>query len=140
MKLSAHFSSEEFACHDGTPVPKELLPNAEFLCQAVLEVIRETIGRPVAVISGYRTKKHNDAVGGAARSSHLTAEGADIRAGDVDTLWRTILRLHEDGHLPGLGGVGRYDNWVHVDSKLAADGHLRMWGGRGIGSEKTEGG
>lgn len=139
MKLSEHFDDSEFACHDGTPVPKELRPNAEFLCQAVLEVIRETIGRPVAVISGYRTPAYNERIGGAKKSTHMTAEGADIRAGDVDTLWRAILRLHEDGHLPGLGGVGRYDSWIHVDTKKSADGHLRMWGGRGVGSERAEG-
>lgn len=140
MRLTEHFDADEFACHDGTPVPSALLPNARRLANEVLEVIRATIGRPVAVISGYRTKKHNDAVGGARQSAHLTAEGADIRAGNVDDLYRTILRLHEDGKLPTLGGLGRYPGWVHVDTKRKPNGILRMWGGRGVGSELDGGG
>lgn len=138
MKLSAFFDSDEFDCHDGTDVPDELMSNLRQLV-GTLDRIRVRWGGPLAVISGYRTKAWNDRVGGAASSTHMTAEGADIRPTrgfDVQGLHNIILHMAETGDLPGLGGLGHYKGWVHVDVKKAADGHLRRWAGKGMGSER----
>lgn len=136
MKLSEHFDDSEAACKDGTPLPDEYRPNAEFLAHAVLEVIRAITGRPVDVTSWYRTKKHN-AKHGVPGSSHLTAEGADINVRGLTPAetHHVILEAYRAGKLPGIGGLGIYPDWVHVDTRRAADGHLRRWSGEGMGGE-----
>lgn len=139
-KLSPSFAIEEFACHDGTDVPSELVPNVADLCIGVLQPIRNKWGA-LTVISGYRTPGYNQRVAGAAKSTHMTGMGADIRPSkyaDVAELARTIEAMHKAGELRALGGLGIYRGWVHVDIKHAADGHLRRWSGRGVGSEPSE--
>ena len=48
----------------------------EFLTK--LEHAREIANIPFKITSGYRTKEHNEAVGGVANSSHLIGVAADI--------------------------------------------------------------
>jgi uncharacterized protein YcbK (DUF882 family) len=136
MKISDNFGLWEFACHDGTQVPVFLQGGLYRLVLGVLEPLRKELGRPVSVISGYRTPGYNAKINGAPQSAHMTAEAADIRAGDPAALHLTVLRMHKEGRLPELGGVGVYPGWVHVDVRKARDGHLRRWSGGGIGREK----
>lgn len=140
MKLSPYFDSLEFSCHDGTDVPDDLMPNLGKLI-AVLDPIRVKWGAPISIISGYRTLEYNKRIGGAGQSTHMTALGADIRPTrgfNVQELHDFILNLWNAGELPGLGGLGEYRTWVHVDVKKAPDGHLRRWRGKGVGSERSE--
>lgn len=139
MRLSVYFRSEEFACHDGTPVPPELAPNIQRLADT-LTIIRHAAGASLNVISGYRSPAWNARVGGAKDSTHMTAEAADVRPGrgmTVGELHALILEMHRRGELPDLGGLGLYpaSDWVHVDIRKPADGHLRRWQGAGTGSE-----
>lgn len=138
MRLSQDFHLDEFDCHDGTPVPYELQPVLQILVEGVLQPIRERVGVPVFVISGYRTPDYNRRIGGAALSTHVSAAGADIRTtvDAVKLLHHTIKTMWEKDHIPALGGLGLYRTWVHVDTRKAADGHLREWSGRGVGSEQ----
>ena len=53
--------------------------NLQYLCQTVLEPLREHFGMPVVVSSGYRCKELNSVVGGVWNSQHLTGEAADIQ-------------------------------------------------------------
>lgn len=101
--LSAHFDSSEFRSSDGVDAP-----SLECRLIAILEVIRFHAGKPVRIVSGYRTLRVNDSVGGALNSRHLTAEAADIEPG--------LVRL-EEARRAGAGGVGiNKDGWVvHVD-------------------------
>lgn len=135
--ISKNFSANEFDCHDGTPVPPELLSNLTRLIFALLQPIRDAWGAPLIVVSGYRTPEYNAKVGGAGASTHLKAEGADIRPiylRDVTRLYDRIHTLHLENTLTALGGLGRYPNWVHVDTRKVG-GRLRQWKGTGIASE-----
>ena len=139
-QLSKSFSLQEFATNDraGTPVPPHLVANVTDLAVGVLQPIRDEWTSPLLVVSGYRTLVWNTAVGGAKASTHLTAEGADIRPvylRDVDRLHELILSMHTRGLLPMLGGLGSYPRWVHVDIRRLASGRLRRWAGEGTGSE-----
>lgn len=135
MKLTENFALWEFDCHDGTPVPAAFHGNLYQLCR-LLELIRAFgRGRPLSVISGWRSVAHNIAVGGKPQSTHLTAEGADIRCGLPADLHKMILEEYKAGTLPELGGLGLYPGWVHVDIRKAKDGHLRRWSGSKTGSE-----
>lgn len=154
--MSKHFPASEFACKDGTRVPPHLEPNREHLC-ASLEVIRAADGaRGLEVVSGYRTAAYNRKKQGAAQSRHVTAEAADvrpiIRLMGVRVPWalvrnkrevirvfhEMILRMCQEGELPGIGGVGVYPSWVHVDVRpKPPSGHLARWEGAGFGAEQV---
>ena len=58
---------------------RKVAENLQYLCQTVLEPLREHFGMPVVVSSGYRCKELNRLVGGVRNSQHLTGEAADIQ-------------------------------------------------------------
>lgn len=113
--LTPNFRLDEFRCSDGTPVPKKYLANVHRLCEQ-LEVIRAELNRPVTILSGYRTLKHNLKVGGAKTSQHLYGRAADIVIAGVSAkqVADTIEALIGGG-LVHDGGLGRYRNFTHYD-------------------------
>ena len=141
--VSAHFTVEEFACHDGTPYPAEWVADRLAPLCAALEAIRESCGnRPVSILSGYRTPAHNEALrdadgsgsGVAKDSQHVVGRAADIVIGGVAPadVHAAVLALDTQGAIK-IGGVGLYQKWVHVDVReRAADGHLARWNGPGV--------
>lgn len=122
MKLTAHFDSREFRCHDGTEVPAELLPNLQELANR-LQVLRDAIGEPLIIVSGYRSPAWNAKVGGAEHSLHMRAMAADVSAKTLTPkqLHARLLMLIKDGKIPD-GGVERYSGWLHYDI-----GRARRW-------------
>ncbi len=116
MKLTENFTRLEFDCKDGTKVPEKFIENVTKLAQN-LEVLRAEINEPVKITgSGYRTKSHNDKVGGAKNSQHLTASAADINAKNYTPkdLAKVIERLIKEGKMVE-GGIGVYKGFVHYD-------------------------
>lgn len=150
--MSAHFSLRELRCKDGTDVPPEFIANAEAL-MSQLELIRAADGRPIEVVSGYRTEAWNKGRG-VSGSRHLRALAADIRpiikVAGVRVPWslvvgkariirefhEMILRMCQEDELKLIGGVGVYPGWVHCDIRPKPDGHLARWSGVGLGSEQ----
>lgn len=79
---------------------------------AILERIRSGIGRPLPIVSGYRSPATNRIVGGAPRSYHLRGRAADIPSGLVTV---------EQAVAAGARGIGVRKGWVvHVDSRRTA--------------------
>lgn len=117
MQLTKNFSLSEFACHDvaGTPVPAQYLTNVEALA-ANLQVLRDELGEPVRILSGYRTPAHNKAVGGVPNSQHMVARAGDLTVASLTpkqlaaVIERLIAakRMHQ-------GGLGVYPGFVHYD-------------------------
>ncbi len=79
---------------------------------ALLERIRNELGFPVAVNSGYRCSAHNRKVGGAARSWHLVF-ATDVRPEDGDPA--RLAELIGRAKAAGFGGIGVYGTFVHLD-------------------------
>ena len=58
---------------------KKVIENLRNLCLEVLQPLRDYVGAPVHINSGYRCKALNLAVGGVKNSQHSRGEAADIR-------------------------------------------------------------
>ena len=80
--LSEHFVLGEFTRSKYPEVynipSHEAIANMKRLC-VWLEVLRNKVGHPIVINSGYRSPQLNRKVGGAANSNHLTGCAADIR-------------------------------------------------------------
>lgn len=100
--LSPHFSVNEFRDHrTGEIVGPD--PNLIF----VLERIRALSGRPLRIVSGYRSPETNRRVGGARYSQHLLGRAADIPEG-MATVAQAVGA--------GAVGVGHHNGWaIHID-------------------------
>ena len=73
----------------------------------VLERIRLLRGRPLVIVSGYRSPATNRAVGGARSSQHLYGRAVDIPIGYVS---------EAEAHAAGARGIGLSGEWAtHVD-------------------------
>ena len=114
-KLTTNFKLSEFRCKDGTDVPTELIPNVQKLANE-LQKLRDELGLPIKINSGYRTKSYNKKIGGATNSMHVQAKAADIVVADITptNLYKRIEKLIEEGKV-NFKGVGVYDTFVHVD-------------------------
>ena len=135
--ITQHFSTGEFASHDGVAYPAEWIPTRLVPLCSVLEIGRHACGDlPIAILSGYRSPAHNAAVGGAQHSQHMEGRAADItvkglKPVEVHTIF---LQLHNQKTIT-LGGLGLYDNWVHID--IRPGDQLARWMGTKIGDEVT---
>ncbi|MBR1781889.1 MAG: peptidase M15 [Bacteroidales bacterium] len=106
-----YFKMSEFACRCGCEVPASARENIEGLVSAVLDPVRERLGKAIYVNSGYRCSKHNLKVGGAKASQHIKGEAADIRCEDNEQLKRLIK---EQGVFDQMIV---YSTFVHVSYK-----------------------
>lgn len=115
MKLTQNFDSKEFDCHDGTIVPDVLMPNLKELAKN-LQVLRDYLGEPIHVNSGYRTVAYNLSIGGKPKSQHLKAKAADItvKSKTPKQLAVIIERLIREKKMK-QGGLGIYPGFVHYD-------------------------
>ena len=120
MQLTKNFKLEEFTCHDGTPVPAEYLPNVQELANN-LQVLRDLLGKPVVVLSGYRTPDYNGSHGGALHSQHMLAKASDIQVKGMTPkqLHDRIEALIAAGKMK-QGGLGLYPAFVHYDVRGTA--------------------
>ena len=80
--LSEHFVLGEFTRSKYPEVynipSHEAIANLKRLC-VWLEVLRDKVGHPIVINSGYRSPQLNRKVGGAPTSNHLTGCAVDIR-------------------------------------------------------------
>jgi len=127
-QLSKNFKKSEFKCNDGSSVPDDLMDNLKDLVEN-LQIIRDTIDKPIRIISGYRSPKYNRKIDGARRSQHLKAKAADIviRGMSPVEVHRAVLRLIKESKIK-KGGVGLYKYFVHYDVR----GFNARWRGKGV--------
>lgn len=100
--LTPHFSRAEFRdkrAGVSVDVPVRLL--------GALECLRGMVGRPIIIVSGFRTQATNRAVGGAPHSRHLVGDAVDIPPG-VATV--------DQAAAAGFVGIGNAGAWaIHLD-------------------------
>ena len=89
QNLSPHFELREFIASrkakehgiDNTP-PEEAVENLRALCQHTLEPLREALGLPIIITSGFRTMALNNLLAHASSTSqHMQGRAADLYVG-----------------------------------------------------------
>lgn len=102
---------------DNTPSPEVLADLRMFLAPG-MQRIRECLGQPVNISSGYRSPAVNKAVGGAAVSQHKLGQAADFTCpafGAPQTIVSYLLKHAADIRFDQLIQEG---TWVHVSFAL----------------------
>ena len=102
MKLSAHFSLEEFTLSstavahdiDNDPTP-EHLDNLRTLAEH-MEKVRALFGRVIEITSAYRNPQVNALVGGVKNSAHALGLAADFHVDGYDDL-EAAKRIRDSG-------------------------------------------
>jgi uncharacterized protein YcbK (DUF882 family) len=90
--------------------------NLTALVANILDPLREAYGKPIVVSSGYRCAKLNRAVGGVARSQHITGQAADIQSVSKSKAdHKKLFELAQRMRLPYDQLIDEYDyKWVHI--------------------------
>lgn len=122
--LNYHFTLSEFTKHmkpsEIKKIPFEHYDNILRLSQ-LMNIIRNYVNRPLIITSGYRTPKHNKAVGGVPTSEHLTGRACDFQFQlapyeHVDTeLQQKVIDYVLDN--VEFGQLIRYDHFLHISIK-----------------------
>ena len=116
---------------DNTPNADQM-ENLKDTCRQA-DAVREYLGGPMFISSGFRSPKLNAAIGGARTSSHLRGEAMDFTCPSFGTPKEVFAALKESGiqfdqlilEYPESKGA-----WVHIgfgsemrNEKLVYDGH-----------------
>lgn len=126
MKITEHFTLEEL-CASSTAKKRGIsntpdsraTDNLRELSVYLLEPLRIYYGKPICITSGYRCPKLNEAVGGAANSSHKYGLAADIipSDGDMKGMQAKVLewaKTHAFDQIIMEKPKGGTASWIHV--------------------------
>lgn len=119
IRLSEHFTLDEFTLSqeaarkgiNNTP-PRDVLTNLTELA-GVLEDVRELLGRPILISSGYRCDELNLAVGGAASSKHVFGLAADFTSPKYGSPL-AVCKAIADSDIPFDQVIHEFGRWVHL--------------------------
>lgn len=125
MKIGAYFDDYEFACSCGRHAIDDNRHNVldhiiDKRLVDVLDAIRERLGVPLYINSGYRCPEHNAEVGGVSNSQHVLGTAADITYDGIDVDY--LAQVAEECGADGIGCY-YYQNFVHVDVR----GYAARW-------------
>lgn len=119
-----YFSSQEIATYfhrtrNGVQndfPPEKLWPNI-LPTLNILDKLRAHYGRPVFILSSYRSPDYNAAVGGEKNSFHMKFMACDISVQGVSPkeVHKTLKKWRDRGDF--TGGLGLYETFVHVDTR-----------------------
>ena len=106
-----HFKLSEFDC----PSDSESGENMCLSFLSKLDKARELAGVPFKITSGYRSPKHNTAIGGAKNSSHMNipCNACDIAVPDSFTRYKIVESLLK----MGINRIGIGKNFLHCDTE-----------------------
>lgn len=122
--LTPHFALREFIESatamkhgiDNRPMP-EVVANLKRLCIHTLEPLREKLGVPIIITSGYRTKTLNNIIVHASRKSqHMSGCAADfmVQGSNQRELLIKAFRLIIEDESIDFDQLILYPNFIHV--------------------------
>lgn len=119
MKLSPNFSLAEMTrtsyprLQDSPPV--DVVCSLVFLCAVALQPLRDFLGEPVSISSGYRSAALNSKVGGVSGSFHRRGLAADIVVCSEDDARRKFEFLRQLPYVDSVLFEHRgHSRWLHV--------------------------
>jgi hypothetical protein len=119
MLISKYFTIEEMILSQtatrleiNNSPNQEVIHSMELLCNNLLDKIREAIGKPVHVTSGFRCYRLNEAIGGAANSQHIKGEAADITVSGMTV--ENLFQFIKNSGFEFCQLIQEFDQWVHV--------------------------
>ena len=130
MRLTRNFTYEELCRSDvaerrginnrpRTKEEKRVIENLKALCMEVLQPLRDFLGKPVVISSGYRCPELNKAVGGVKNSQHMKGEAADIHVENTEHLLKIMHFIMDETDFDQViwerNRAGT--QWVHVSYK-----------------------
>jgi hypothetical protein len=118
MKLSKYFTYSELTFSEtakrlkytNQPPPKELKSLTNTAQQ--LDKVRELLGCPVIINSGYRSLVVNRAIGSSDNSQHVRGEAVDFRTHQYTP--RQIVEMIKKSDIPYDQLILEYESWVHI--------------------------
>lgn len=115
MKVTKDFYWKEFESRDGATMPATVKKNITLLAQS-LQALRDKIGKPILINSGYRSPSHNKRIGGVPNSQHTLGKAADIKVHGLSPkqVAEEIEKLIKAGKMKE-GAIGVYSTFVHYD-------------------------
>jgi zinc D-Ala-D-Ala carboxypeptidase len=119
MKLSDHFTLAEMTVSNAA-LRKGLsnVPTGQALATLTatakrMEGVRDLLGHPITILSGYRAPAVNAAVGGSKNSAHMTGHAVDFTCPDFGTPSQVASHLAK--HLTDFDQIiEEFGGWVHV--------------------------
>jgi hypothetical protein len=130
MNLSRFFTLAEMTRSDSATranIPNEPtqteIANLRALCTSVLDPLRDALGGPIKVSSGYRGPTLNTLIHGAKRSQHVEGKAADIQASgkSILELFQTVIRLNLPFDQVIYEAQSPTVVWVHVSHNPAGN-------------------
>ncbi|WP_053955088.1 YcbK family protein [Inediibacterium massiliense] len=105
MNVSKNFKLSEFVCKEGK---NEVIYDYRLI--RLLQEMRDKIGRPMIINSGYRSPSYNKKVGGSPRSQHVLGKAVDIRVNGFspEEIAKIATKM-------GFTGIGVYKKFTHLD-------------------------
>ena len=121
---------------DNTPT-QQVITNLTNLCKYVLQPLRDYLGKPIRITSGYRSPEVNKRVGGAVdsqgrpKSQHVFGQAADIQVNGMTPkqVCNVIDKLVKEGKIKAydqlieeFGETG----WCHVSFNISQNRKMRF--------------
>lgn len=143
MRLSKNFTLRELIRSntaermgiDNVPKDEKVIENLRNLCFEVLQPLRDYVGAPVHINSGYRSPELNRAVGGVKNSQHSRGEACDIRIASPKQGREWAAWIEDNCRFDQMllernknGGV-----WLHVSCKRDAEANRQVFSRMDVG-------
>jgi len=123
MYMSKNFRLSEFMENDDLEYIK-----LDSNLVLALQDLRNSFNKSIKINSGYRSPAYNKAIGGASKSQHLSGNAADIVVSGKNA--STVQNFVKEHYRElGIGGLGIYKSFTHIDTRPLKDGKLTIWNG-----------
>jgi len=122
LKLTEHFSLSEFtSTSTALPnIPSDIEIVRILRTAKALEEVRQVLGHPIHISSGFRSEMVNRAVGGADNSAHMLGLAADIKCPEFGPPKQVCMAIIDAGikfdqliNEYSRRKDGTISNWVH---------------------------
>jgi len=109
IQLEKNFRLQEFVCKCGCGKVILNLPGIK-----ALQKIRDALGAPLNIASGYRCDSYNKRIGGSTNSNHPKGKAYDVKCSS-----KSVYQIAKEAYKAGFTGIGISDNkpnsyYVHL--------------------------